>query len=159
MENSIPSAAITQPEPSNKMLEQPPERDISEVEAEVAAQYPQKQKVNGFFRFVVYATPTFAAPISFFLFAWVLAASSGTPSVTMEKLIASGGILLMLAVIYGIGLFDALLSPLIHAINAQERRRFMLMHALKFTGYQLVIIPCGLAVLVGIAAAVCSGFY
>jgi hypothetical protein len=68
-------------------------------------------------------------------------------------------ILLMLAVIYGIGLFDALLSPLIHAINAKERRRFMLMHALKFTGYQLVIIPGGLAVLVGIAAAVCSGFF
>jgi len=141
------------------MLEQPPERDISEVEAEVAAQYPQKQKVNGFFHFVVYATPTFAAPISFFLFAWLLAASSGTSNVTMDTLVISGGILLMLAVIYSIGLFAALLSPLIHAINAQERRRFMLMHALKFTGYQLVIIPCGLAVLVGIAAAICSGFY
>ena len=147
--------AISQ-QPSNNMLLQPPERTISEVEAQIAAQYPQKHKVNKFFRFFVYATPTFAAPISYFLFAGVLEQSRGLFIIPVHQLCTKGGILLMLAVIYSIGLFDAQLSHEVRLSPAEQRRRKVLKHALKFTLFQLIIIPCGLAAFcVAIVFAAC----
>ena len=140
------------------MLEQPPERTISEVEAEVAAQsqHPQERKVHGCFRMLVNAMPSCVAVIV--SFGLLLVGLGGySPSDGSQTALLIAVITLLLAITYGIGLFDANLSHEVRLSPAEQRRRKVLMHALVFTGYQIILIPAAIASVVGIGAAVCSG--
>jgi hypothetical protein len=141
------------------MLEQPPERDISEVEAEVAAQsqQPQERKVHGCFRIIVNAMPSCIAVILSIGLLLVGLGSYGGSSARSQTALLIAGIILLLAITYGIGLFDANLSHEVRLSPAEQRRRKVLMHALVFTGYQIILIPASMASVVGIGAAVCSG--
>ena len=157
MANSIPSAATTHPGPSNNMLEQPPERTISEVEAEVAAQSqnPQECKVHGCFRMLVNAVPSCIAVILCFGIL-LLGLGNYSTSATSENGLLIFGITLLLAITYVIGLFDAQLSHEVRLSSAEKRRKKVLKHALVFTGYQIILIPAAMASVVGIGAAMCS---
>jgi hypothetical protein len=142
------------------MLEQPPERDISEVEAEVAAraQQPQERKVHGCFRMLVNAMPSCVAVI---LSIGLLLVGLGgySPSDGSENALFIFGITLLLAITFCIGLFDAQLSHEIRLSPVEQRRKKILTHAWLFTGYQIALIPASMASLAGIAAAVCSVIY
>lgn len=140
------------------MLEQPPERTISEVEAEVAAQsqHPQERKVHGCFRMLVNAMPSCVAVI--LSFGLLLVGLGGySPSDGSEKALFIFGIALLLAITFCIGLFDAQLSHEVRLSSAEQRRKKVLTHAWLFTGYQIILIPAAMASVVGIGAAVCSG--
>ena len=141
------------------MLEQPPERTISEVEAEVAAQsqHPQERKVHGCFRMLVNAMPSCVAVILSFGLLLVGLGGYGGSSARSQTALLIAVIALLLAITFCIGLFDAQLSHEARLSPVEQRRKKVLTHAWLFTGYQIILIPAAMASVVGIGAAVCSG--
>lgn len=127
------------------MIEQPPEKSEMEIAAEIAAAEQQQMsapnRAHGCLRMLIWCSPTFVvalivATIGSFLFNTPIFAYSATTIVS-------------LAGIFGIGYFDGMLSQKTYSHTESERNRNILIHALKFLGWQLIIMPAFIALLYG----------
>lgn len=130
------------------MLEQPPERSLLEIEAAAAAteQASPQLRPHGCFRLLVWSMPTF-------LF-WVTAAGAAylhseffradSPTTTFILFL-----FVVLALNYGIGCLDGLISRSNIAVSPELRKQQILYHAATFAGAQIVVIPALSVLLVG----------
>jgi hypothetical protein len=123
------------------MLEQPPERDLLEIQAEaLAAAQSQIRPTHGCIRALVWMAPFFVTLIVFVVLVVLsnLGKMRGTASESTLFLIT---MLIALIVSYGIGLFDALLSSSVHDLSDDSRKTKISMHAVQFMLYQVLIVP------------------
>ena len=120
------------------MLEQPPERDLLEIQAEaLAAAQSQIRPTHGCIRALVWMAPFFVTLIVLVVLS-NLGKMRGTASESTLFLIT---MLIALIVSYGIGLFDALLSSSVHDLSDDSRKTKISMHAVQFILYQVLIVP------------------
>ena len=120
------------------MLEQPPERDLLEIQAEaLAAAQSQIRPTHGCIRALVWMTPFFVTLIVLVVLS-NLGKMRGTASESTLFLIT---MLIALIVSYGIGLFDALLSSSVRDLSNDSRKTKISMHAVQFILYQVLIVP------------------
>ena len=120
------------------MLEQPPERDLLEIQAEaLAAAQSQIRPTHGCIRALVWMAPFFVTLIVLVVLS-NLGKMRGTASESTLFLIT---MLIALIVSYGIGLFDALLSSSVHDLSDDSRKTKISMHAVQFMLYQVLIVP------------------
>ncbi len=120
------------------MLEQPPERDLLEIQAEaLAAAQSQIRPTHGCIRALVWMAPFFVTLIVLVVLS-NLGKMRGTASESTLFLIT---MLIALIVSYGIGLFDALLSSSVRDLSNDSRKTKISMHAVQFILYQVLIVP------------------
>ncbi len=120
------------------MLEQPPERDLLEIQAEaLAAAQSQIRPTHGCIRALVWMAPFFVTLIVLVVLS-NLGKMRGTASESTLFLIT---MLIALIVSYGIGLFDALLSSSVRDLSNDSRKTKISMHAVEFILYQVLIVP------------------
>jgi hypothetical protein len=137
------------------MLEQPPERSPLEIEAEAAAaaiNAPQRRP-HGCFRLIVWCMPTFLFYACVFAVAYV--SSSFFRSAPDYVSLTLFGVL-VIGLTYGVGFFDGFFSPHTIAASPAERQKLILLHALRFTAYQILLIPAISFLLAGACMAVAS---
>ena len=120
------------------MIEQPPERDLLEIQAEaLAAAQSQIRPTHGCIRALVWMAPFFVTLIVLVVLS-NLGKMRGTASESTLFLIT---MLIALIVSYGIGLFDALLSSSVRDLSNDSRKTKISMHAVQFILYQVLIVP------------------
>ena len=123
------------------MLEQPPERNILEIQAEALANaQSQILPTSGCMRALVWMAPfgvtcvalvAMAALSEFSKFRYRVETSSVVMITMLIVLIAS----------FGIGLFDALLSSSVREQTGDSRNTKIVMHAVQFMLSQVLIVP------------------
>lgn len=123
------------------MLEQPPELDLSETQAEVTnAVCSQIKPTHWSFRLIVWIMPSILAVLIF----W--GAAYANIMLYDEKLAISYNLLILVilftssAVNFGIGYFDAHLSRMIH-LSDGNRKNEKFVYATSFMIAQLLVIP------------------
>ena len=128
------------------MIEQPPEKSEMEIAAEIAAAEQQQMsapnRAHGCLRMLIWCAPTFVVAL-------IVAVIGPFLYNTTIFVYGTTFIILSLAAIFGIGYFDGMLSQKTYSHTESDRNRNIRIHALKFLGWQLVIIPAIIALLYG----------
>jgi hypothetical protein len=139
------------------MLEQPPERSLLEIEAEVAAaaQASPQRNMHGCFRFVVWCMPTF-------LFYVILAAALYSNYAFLNEAFLTYTLIIaftvMAGITFGIGILNGCFSKKIISSSPEVRRREILWYAAAFTVMQFWIIPALTVVMIVICVIVVDAF-
>ena len=130
------------------MLEQPPEKSDSEIEAEfaAAAQTSSQLRPHGCFQLLVWCMPTFifwiSAAAAIFLHVMVFNLQSAITSYCVF-------LAFVMTVNYGIGILDGTIPRSNIAASAELRKQEILFHAASFTAMQVFVIPALTFLLIG----------
>lgn len=135
------------------MLEQPPERSPLEVEAEAAAlaQASPQRRPHGCFRVLVWCMPTFL------FYACFIGVTFLTYNFYRQGSQTLGGVVflaLAIGLTYGVGCFDAIFSQSTVVAQSDQRRKLILVHAARFTAWQILLVPAISFLLFGACMAV-----
>jgi hypothetical protein len=123
------------------MLEQPPERDLLEIQAEsIATAQSQIRPTHWSIRAVLWLCPfivTVTVVVILFLFSNLAMMRFRTTEATATLIT----MFIALVASFGIGLFDALLSSSVRNLTDDSRKTKIIMHAVQFMLYQVLIVP------------------
>ncbi len=122
------------------MLEQPPERNLLEIQAEAAAAQDQIEPTHGCLRVLVWLTPL-AVTVIVTVLAIVLSYLLKMQWMHNDSQLFIFAGCIALSASFGIGLIDALLSSTVRAVTNETRNTKIIMHAVQFMLYQILIIP------------------
>jgi hypothetical protein len=139
------------------MLEQPPERSLLEIEAEVAAtaQAPPQRSIHGCFRFVLWCMPTL-------LFYVILAATLYGNYVLFHEAYLKPALIVAFTVFagitFGIGMLNGCFSKKTISSSPAVRHREILWYAAAFTVMQFWIIPALTVIMIVVGVIVVDQF-
>lgn len=122
-----------------------------EAEAAAAALHEPQRRPHGCFRLIVWCMPTFLFYASGFAVAYAGSVLQTWISESISWILFGA---LVIGLTYGVGCFDGFFSPTTIVPSPSERQKLIMLHALRFTAYQILLIPALSFLLMGACMAV-----